>query len=105
MYFHDESDEGMNGNFIFDQMFYDFPVFRHENFIDVFLYHTIGSTNEWRIGKGLFGSLIFYSWKNTTTECPSFENEQNWLTKVSGSKLYQIIINFSSNSIFNISKH
>ena len=69
-------DSGISGTFVFDQMLYDYPVFRHSDFVDTFIYRT---NNEWRIGKGLFGNAVLYKsgTLNVTNEqvaiCPTFK--------------------------------
>jgi len=59
----------VHGTLIFDQMLFEYPVFRHEDLIDTFLYN---SENEWRIGKGLFGSALQYkSISPQSATCPT----------------------------------
>ena len=72
----DLDNSGFNGTFVFDQMLYDYPVFRHLTFVDAFLYRT---NDEWRVGKGLFGNSVFYksdlllNKSGSSSTCPTFQ--------------------------------
>lgn len=75
----------IQGSFIFDQMLFDYPVFRHENYVDLFLYR---SRTGWVVGKGLSGQNLAYRASVEGGNCPTWTG-QNWQFRSQGDNIWK----------------
>jgi len=75
----------LEGSFIFDQMLFDYPVFRHESYVDLFLYR---SRTGWVVGKGLSGQNLAYRASVEGGNCPTWTG-QNWQFRSQGDNMWK----------------